>query len=147
MRWTAFLIAAIVGIIGLPSSSVAQIAPGPTVRYFEVSDGSPKETFFIALSNPALIEEARAIADGREKLKVHVSGKVVRGAAPYNPPWRFHLDPDSINFFETSIEVCDATTSYVEEHLAEVGDHFLPHGIWCPWGSRVVREVQNPPSH
>jgi hypothetical protein len=147
MRWTVFAIAAITGIIGWPGSSLTQTASGPAVYYFEVSDGPPKETFVIALTNPALVAEARAIVDGREKAKVHVMGKVVKEPAPYNPPWHFHLDPESISFFEVAVEVCDATTSYVEEHLSEVGGHFLPNSIWCPWGSRVVRELQNPPAH
>jgi hypothetical protein len=41
-----------------------------------------------------------------------------------------------------SIEVCDAATSYVEEHLAEVGGAFLPGRRWCPWSSRVIAEVK-----
>jgi hypothetical protein len=46
-----------------------------------------------------------------------------------------------ISFFEMSIEVCDAATGYVEQHLAEVGGAFLPGWRWCPWSSRVMEEV------
>jgi hypothetical protein len=41
-----------------------------------------------------------------------------------------------------SIEVCDAATTYVEEHLDEVGGAFLPGRRWCPWSSRVLEEIQ-----
>jgi hypothetical protein len=71
-----------------------------------------------------------------------VTGLVVAEAVPYNKPWSFHLDPTSISFAEMSIEVCDAATTYVEEHLAEVGGAFLPGRRWCPWSSRVIEEVQ-----
>ncbi|NJM84216.1 MAG: calmodulin [Tabrizicola sp.] len=99
------------------------------------------DTFVIALNNPATIAEARAIASGQQQLKVHVTGLVVDGAVPYNAPWSFHLHPASISFFEMSIEVCDAATTYVEEYLAEVGGAFLPGRRWCPWSSRVIAEI------
>ena len=110
--------------------------------YFEVAGVTEADTFVIALTDPAIIAEARAIASGEEQSKVHVTGLVVTGALPYNAPWSFHLHPASISFFEMSIEVCDAATSYVEEHLAEVGGAFLPGRRWCPWSSRVVEEVK-----
>ena len=109
---------------------------------FLVSGGGEKDNFVIALFDPAKIAEARAIASGAEKSKVHVGGLIVRKAARYNKPWHFHLAPKSIAFFEMAIEVCDATTSYVETHLDEVGGAFLPKGHWCPWSSRVVREIK-----
>lgn len=71
-------------------------------------------------------------------------GIVVASKAPYNPAWSYHLRPDSISFFEMAIEVCDANMRYVEEHLDEVGGAFLPGGGWCPWSSKLVREI--PPS-
>jgi hypothetical protein len=49
-----------------------------------------------------------------------------------------------VRFFEVAIEVCDATMPYVEDHLDEVGGAFLPGGYWCPWTSRLTREVPAP---
>jgi hypothetical protein len=40
-----------------------------------------------------------------------------------------------------AIEVCDANMMYVEDHLDEAGGAFLPGNHWCPWDSRVTREV------
>ena len=106
----------------------------------KMAGATEEDTVVIALTDPATIAEARALASGQEPSK-HVTGLVVAEAVPYNTPWRFHLDPASISFAEMSIEVCDAATSYVEEHLAEVGGAFLPGRRWWPWSSRVIAEV------
>jgi 1-deoxy-D-xylulose-5-phosphate synthase len=49
--------------------------------------------------------------------------------------------PASITFFAMAIEVCDANISYVEDYLDEACGAFLPGCYWCPWSSRVVREI------
>jgi hypothetical protein len=118
-----------------------QSGPESGTAYFKVAGATEADMFVIALTDPALIAEARAQAAGQEPVK-HVTGLVVAEAAPYNKPWSFHLDPASIAFADMSIEVCDAATSYVEEHLAEVGGAFLPGRRWCPWSSRVIAEVK-----
>jgi hypothetical protein len=51
------------------------------------------------------------------------------------------LNPASISFFAIAIEVCDANMQYVEDHLDEACGAFLPGCYWCPWDSRVVREI------
>lgn len=136
MKRTMLLLAATAILAGCQSASDSGTA------YFKVAGPTEADTFVIAVNDPATIAEARAIASGQEQSKVHVTGLVVNGAVPYNAPWSFHLHPASISFFEASIEVCDAATSYVEEHLAEVGGAFLPGRRWCPWSSRVVEEVR-----
>jgi hypothetical protein len=35
------------------------------------------------------------------------------------------------------MEVCDASMTYVEDHLDEVGGAFLPGAQWCPWDSKL----------
>ena len=129
------LLAAIAMLTGCQGTKDAGTA------YFKVAGATEADTFVIALTDPATIAEARTLASGREPSK-HVTGLVVAAPAPYNAPWSFHLDPASISFAEMSIEVCDAATSYVETHLAEVGGAFLPGRRWCPWSSRVVEEIE-----
>jgi hypothetical protein len=121
--------------------SACHSAADPSTAYFKMAGATEADSFVIALTDPATIAEARALASGQEPSK-HVTGLVVAEAAPYNAPWSFHLDPATISFAEMSIEVCDAATSYVEEHLVEVGGAFLPGRRWCPWSSRVVEEVK-----
>jgi hypothetical protein len=30
---------------------------------------------------------------------------------------------------------------YIEEHLDEVGDMLLPNNVWCPWDSKLTKEL------
>jgi hypothetical protein len=110
-------------------------------RYFLMSDGEPRNDFVFALTDPGLINEAIAILHRPGDQRPHVSGIIDTSMAPYNRKWGFHYRPSTISFPEISIEVCDAETSYVQEHLKEVGDHFLPGNRWCPWNQKVVREI------
>lgn len=119
--------------------------PGDGAAYFAVEMGRPEDAFVIELTDPEKIAAARAIVSGADAGGAHVMGTVVSQAERYNAPWRFHLDPASIEFFAFAIEVCDAATSYVDQHLPEVGGAFLPNRQWCPWNSRVAREVRAAP--
>jgi hypothetical protein len=110
-------------------------------RYFLMSDGRPQNDFVFALNDPALIKQARAIIQDPKDRRPHVSGIIKISTAPYNHRWGFHYRPETISFPEISIEVCDAETSYVQEHLKEVGGHFLPGFRWCPWSQQVVKEI------
>ena len=136
MTRTLFMLAAIALLSGCQTAN-----DQPGTAYFKVAGATKADTFVIALTDPATIAEARAMASGQAPSR-HVTGLVVAEAVPYNAPWSFHLDPGSISFAEMSIEVCDAATSYVEAHLAEVGGAFLPGRRWCPWSSRVIAEVK-----
>lgn len=69
---------------------------------------------------------------------------MVKAPSYYNSPWSFHVDSASIGFSDFSVEVCDASTSEVENHLTEVGEAFLPDSIWCPWSSHLLAEVAAP---
>lgn len=109
--------------------------------YFEVRDVNG-DSFVIALMDPHKIAEARyIISSGSGE---HVMGYVVPRKASYNPAWDFELNPDSIEFFKYSTEVCDATIAYVNDHITTVGTDFLPGNQWCPWSSELVREVAAP---
>src|SRR5262249_50105929 len=100
--------------------------------------------FVIKLTDPAKIQKARDILSGKETNARHVSGVIVKQPACYNTPWSFHLDPQSIEFFQSAIEVCDGAMGYIESHLDEVGGALLPCNRWCSWGSHLVREIPPP---
>lgn len=108
--------------------------------WFDMRDVND-DSFVIKLWDSRTIAHARAILAGREDAATHVMGKIVDSRVPYNSKWAYHLEPSSISFFENAIEVCDATIRYVEDHLSEVGGPFLPGSIWCPWTSKLVREL------
>jgi hypothetical protein len=97
--------------------------------------------FIFQLIDEERIAQARDILSGKETEAVHVMGKIRKTQQPYNPQWSYHLIPETISFFALAIEVCDATIEYVEEHLDEACGAFLPGCHWCPWSSRLTREI------
>lgn len=141
MKLTLGIVSLLISL-ALVSQGQAKAAKTPTPpaeAYFMLAQ--QKDTFIFKLTDPQRIQEARDILSGKEKAKVHVSGILVKEPASYNPPWHYHLNPDSVSFFENNVEVCDAGITYVEEHLAEAGGAFLPGNRWCPWKSELVKEV------
>ncbi|MGE0882477.1 MAG: hypothetical protein AB7P14_02930 [Blastocatellales bacterium] len=139
-------------IAALPVKKMLSPDQKPTLRsndnneeaYFLIDVPPRKETFTIKLTDPVKIQKARDILNGKDQSTPHVGGTIVKEPACYNPPWSFHLDPQSLDFFASSIEVCDASIAYTESFLDEAGGHFLPGNHWCPWGSRLVREIPAP---
>jgi hypothetical protein len=108
--------------------------------YFEVTDVT-RATYVLKLVEPEEIEHARELVEGRTTDRPHVLGRIAKRTAPYNPRWSYHVEPATVHFFDSAIEVCDATIPYVEDHLDEAGGAFLPGLVWCDWSSRLVREV------
>jgi hypothetical protein len=111
--------------------------------YFEFTDVS-QERAIVRLDDPARIQHARDLLSGATEDRPHLVGRIVKRTAPYNPRWSFHYDPETVDFFDYAVEVCDATLPYVEDHLDEAGGAFLPGLYWCPWTSRLTREVTAP---
>ncbi len=127
-------------------SAQAQQAGKATPRqegaaYFQIQAPPGTRDFVIKLTDPKEIQHARDLVSGTTQDRPHLLGRIVTRPAYYNPGWSFHYEPDTIHFFDVAIEVCDATTQYVEDHLDEAGGAFLPGYVWCPWSSRVIREV------
>ena len=116
-----------------PSTSTSEEA------YFVFDSPPRRDLFVIKLTDPVKIQKARDILSGKEKDLRHVSGVIVKEPACYNTPWSYHLNPQSIGFFHSAIEVCDGAMGYIESHLDEVGGELLPGSRWCSWGSRLVR--------
>lgn len=158
MKAKSALLLAVACAIGAVSSSAA----GQTeTRYFSfVTPSSPSSTganatifgsheFVIAVNDPTLVQQMERILHNHAWPgdPVHILGSVVRGRVPYNEEYPFHLDPGSIQLFFQATEQCDATAFEVEEHIELVGvpnSGFLQNGIWCPWESRLVREIRYP---
>ncbi|MGH9851246.1 MAG: hypothetical protein ACREBD_15520 [Blastocatellia bacterium] len=112
--------------------------------YF-VFDAPPRRDLFIVkLTDPVKIQKARDLFSGRQGSGRHIGGLIVKEPVCYNAPWSYHLDPQSIEFFDNAIEVCDGAMGYIESHLDEVGGALLPGNRWCSWGSRLVREIPPP---
>ncbi|MFF8790059.1 calmodulin-binding protein [Streptomyces sp. NPDC015125] len=128
---------------GRQASDAAHRTGAESAAYFVMTDITHEE-FVIKLTDPRKIQHARDLLSGASYSEPHVIGRIEKRPAPYNWRWSFHLRPETIDFFDFAVEVCDATTPYVEEHLDEAGGPFLPGLVWCPWTSRLVREVPQP---
>lgn len=115
---------------------------GYDMAYFAFRQYRGDEEFIFELTDEDKIAHARRIISGEETERVHVLGKIRKQKKPYNPMWDYHLDPDTISFFQVAIEVCNANMRYVEDHLDEACGAFLPGCFWCPWDSRVTREIK-----
>lgn len=123
------------------TAAVPQTAGSIEEALFEVTDNSNLRPFIVKVLGRDRIDHARRIVSKEEIARVHVQGKIVKATAEYNPDWKFHVDPRSLDFFEIAIEVCDASMVYVEGHLDEIGGSMLPNCHWCPWASKLVREI------
>ncbi|KAF2075725.1 hypothetical protein CYY_002968 [Polysphondylium violaceum] len=110
--------------------------------YFGFKTHANEHEFVFKLTDVKKIEHARKILSGDEKNEVHVLGRFKKTKKDYNPHYNFHLEPENTSFFEMAIEVCDASLEYTEEHLDEACGAFLPGCMYCPWSSKLTREVK-----
>ncbi len=100
-----------------------------------------EERFIIRLTRPDQILRARQLLASREN-KV-VRGTLRDGNGGYNrdpvrgQQYSWHLDPQTIEFFDVALEVCDGLPSYVEEEKA----YWLELGYYCPWAAVIEQEL------
>ncbi|MEU8148106.1 calmodulin-binding protein [Nonomuraea sp. NPDC052129] len=133
--------------VGTTIATIGVVAPAPAQAadsaYFVMTDVTRAE-FVVKLTDPGKIQHARDLLSGATASEPHVIGRIDKRPAPYNWRWSYHLRPETVDFFDFAIEVCDATIPYVEDHLDEAGGPFLPGLVWCPWSSQLVREIPAP---
>lgn len=142
-RLRAITVAAALAVTAPLTFAVAQPAGAVEEAYFVFTDITREEAV-LKLTDPAKIQHARDLVNGETADRPHVVGRILKRQAPYNPRWSYHYNPDTVDFFDVAIEVCDATIPYVEDHLDEAGGAFLPGLVWCPWTSRLIREIPAP---
>lgn len=96
------------------------------------------ETYKIFVTNKDTIADIYALQSGTSQASIP-SGRIVRGAVPYNAPWSWHIDPEDIHMAEVTIELCDGLPSHVEANL----DYWVDTvKRFCPWTARIV-EIQD----
>jgi hypothetical protein len=93
---------------------------------FDVVD----EEYRVLLTDPADIAIAEQLLAGEEAPRIP-NGLIVRGEAGVNEGWSWSIDPDSVEFADMTIEVCDGLPSHVEDGTL-AGDRY------CPWSAEVV---------
>ena len=90
------------------------------------------DVFRAAITNPAGIDQALALWQGQSQAKIPV-GQLECGNGTYNCGWAWRMNPASITFAEVTIEVCDATPSYVQDNCSS-----FPNGQYCPWSAELI---------
>lgn len=89
------------------------------------------EEYRIELVTPESIENARMLLAGEEAPSIP-NGVVLRdGDGGVNEPWSWHIDPESLEWADFTIEVCDGLPSDVEEDI-------ITSENYCPWSAEVI---------
>lgn len=95
------------------------------------------ETFRVGVNDPVQIDSfAARLASGAEG---NLNGELRAGHGGFNSPWSWHLDPETVEVADATIELCDGKPSMVEDDL----DYWLGTvKRYCPWGAKVVARVR-----
>lgn len=112
------------------ASPTATAAPpaAPAVVTFEVAG---QGTYSIELVRDDLVEHVVELQAGGQDGRIP-NGRIVRdGDGGVNAPWSWHIDPESLEFVDATIEVCDGLPAFVE-------DGTLTSDYYCPWNATVV---------
>lgn len=115
----------------IPTATPAAPTPGGTPSGAAIVTFSVVgETYRILLTDPADIDIANRLLAGEEAPGIP-SGRIVRGEPGVNTGYSWSIDPDSVEFADVTIEVCDGLPSHVEDGTL-TGDQY------CPWSAEVV---------
>ena len=116
------------GLVLLAAVTTAALAgcvpSGKTIVTFEVAD---QGTYKIELITPEQIAHVKELMAGSEEGRIPV-GTIVRDNPGVNAPWSWHIDPETLEFADATIEVCDGLPEYVE-------DGTLTSDTYCPWSA------------
>lgn len=95
-----------------------------------------EETFRIALTTDEQIATADSVMQS-DRVGA-ILGDLRRGDGGFNTGYSWHLDPESVEFPDMAIELCDGLPSFVESDL----DYWVDTvRTYCPWSARVLRRV------
>lgn len=109
------------------NSAVATPEKEGVVVTFRVAD---VEEYRIRLTHPADIEIARKLLAGEEAPRIP-NDVVIRGDPDVNTGCTWHIDPESAEFADFTVEVCDGLPSDVEKGI-------ITSDRYCPWSAEVI---------
>jgi hypothetical protein len=121
-----YLSAMLVGCGGIAPSGQPAPTPGVVVTV-RVADA---EEYRLRLTDPQDIGIAQKLLAGEAAPGIP-NGRVVRGEPDVNVGYSWHIDPDSLEFADTTIEVCDGRPSDVEQGV-------ITSDRYCPWSAKIV---------
>jgi len=131
-RFVTFVLAVwLSAILAACGSAVPSGQPAPTpsgvVVTLRVADA---EEYRIRLTNLDDIAIAQKLLAGAAAPRIP-NGRVVRGDPDVNVGYSWHIDPASVEFADTTTEVCDGRPSDVEKGT-------ITSERFCPWSAQVV---------
>ena len=121
------ILSVLAGLTACGSSAIATPQKDGVVVTFRVADF---EEYRIRLTDPADIEIARKLLAGEEAPRIP-NGRVARGDPDVNVGYTWHIDPESVEFANITVEVCDGLPSDVEKGI-------ITSDRYCPWSAEVV---------
>jgi hypothetical protein len=102
-----------------------------------------QEVFVLRLVDPKSVSLARSRVSGATPQGI-ISGKLADTDGGFNvdpnsqKSWSWHLIPETVNFPQLSMEVCDGRPSDVENNK----QHWLIDvKMYCPWQAKIIREL------
>ncbi|MDC3958669.1 hypothetical protein KEG38_32740 [Polyangium jinanense] len=97
------------------------------------------QSLTVWITNQAFIDEAIQLKE-QGTTRIPNFAEVIDGQ-DCDPKWTFHVDPEKATFVDATIELCDGTPEYVEEHTAEWIDQVKQY---CPWNTKVTNVEVRP---
>ena len=109
-------------------SAPADLPDAPAVATFDVAG---QGEYSVELVTDELIEHVAELQAGGAEGRIPV-GRIERdGDGGVNAPWSWHIDPETLEFVDITIAVCDGLPESVE-------DGTLTSDVYCPWNATVV---------
>ena len=121
------ILCTLAGLTACGNSAMQAPQKEGVVVTFRVAD---VEEYRIRLTDPADIEIARKLLAGEEAPHIP-NGIVVRGDPDVNVGYTWHIDPESVEFADFTMEVCDGLPSDVEKGI-------ITSDRYCPWSAKVI---------
>ena len=133
---TRRLVALLIVVLALAAAAPAGASSEGVV--YKVTFETPDGRFRTVIADPASVERLDAAMAARDVSLVGIpNGVVVRGDGGVNRGHEWHLE--DVELADFTIELCDGTATYVDEHLDE---WIRDVGRYCPWSARLVAFVR-----
>lgn len=92
------------------------------------------ERFRAVVTKPAAIEYVLGLVAGNEPQRVPIGE--LRAGPDHNSPWSWHLVPESIEFADVTMKICDGSPKDIEEKADEWINHIQR---FCPWSAKITK--------
>ena len=148
MKNHQFLLVLSLGIFAVScqkdSNPILECSPNisANTRFFEFTNDRG-QTFIAWTTDTVVINQVLIqLSLSLDLRNQHMNGKILEApeGCKFNQDWSWYFAPGDWALADASIEVCDGDPQFVEENL----DEYIRIGRYCPWGSIVLQEIENP---